>query len=47
VREMKNAYRTPIGKPERKRKLGRSIHRCDNNIKMYLMKIRFGVWGLG
>jgi len=31
-----NAYRVPIRKPERKRPLGRSRRRCEDNIKMSL-----------
>jgi hypothetical protein len=29
-----NAYRVLVGKPERKRPLGRPIHRWEQNIKM-------------
>jgi hypothetical protein len=29
-------YRVLIGRPEGKRPLGRPMHRCEDNIKMYL-----------
>ena len=35
----RNAYRTLVGKPERKRPLGRQRRRCANNIKMDLREI--------
>jgi hypothetical protein len=31
--EMRNAYNTLVGKPERKRPLGRPLRRWDDNIK--------------
>jgi len=37
-------YRVLVGKPERKRPLGRSRHRREDNIKMYLQKWDVGVW---
>jgi hypothetical protein len=39
--EIRNAYKILVGKPERKRPLGRPIHRWDNNMRMYLREI---VW---
>jgi hypothetical protein len=38
--EKKNAYRLLMGKPERKRPLGRPRCRWLNNIKMYLRRDR-------
>jgi hypothetical protein len=32
--QKKNMYRLPVGKPERKRLLGRPRHRCMNSIMM-------------
>jgi hypothetical protein len=37
--EKRNAYRILVGKPEGKRPLGRSRHRCVNNIKMDLKDV--------
>jgi hypothetical protein len=37
--EKRNAYRTLVGKPERKRPLGRPRRRWLNNIKMYFKEI--------
>jgi hypothetical protein len=34
--EKRNAYRLSVGKPEGKRPLGRSRHRCVDNIRMDL-----------
>jgi hypothetical protein len=42
MREKRNAYRTLVGKPDRKRLLGRLRHRWVDNIKMDL-----GETGLG
>jgi hypothetical protein len=36
--ESRNAYRVLVGKPERKRPLGRTRHRCNGNIKTVLQK---------
>jgi hypothetical protein len=41
VEEMRNAYNTFDGKPERKTSLGRSRRRWEDNIKLDLMEI---VW---
>jgi hypothetical protein len=37
--ETRNAYRILVGKPERKRSLGRPRHRWVDNIKLDLRKI--------
>jgi hypothetical protein len=34
--EKRNAYRILVGKPEIKEPLGRTIHRLEYNIKVYL-----------
>jgi hypothetical protein len=39
--EMRNAYKMLVGKPERKRPLGRSRRRWEDNIKMDLKVIGF------
>jgi len=36
MRDRKGANRVPVGKPERKRRLGRHRSRWEDNIKMYL-----------
>jgi hypothetical protein len=38
----RNAYRILLGKPEGKSPLGRSKHRWDCNIKMYVREIGLG-----
>jgi hypothetical protein len=43
--EKRNVYRLLVGKPERKRPLGRPRHRWIDNIKMDLLEIRLGVVG--
>jgi hypothetical protein len=40
--EKRNAYRILVGKPERKRPLGRPTLRWENNIKMDLRGIGWG-----
>ena len=35
-------YRVLVEKPERKRLLGRSMHRWEDNIKMYLQTVGCG-----
>jgi hypothetical protein len=40
--EKRNAYRLLVGKPERKRPLGRSRHRWVDNIKMDLGEVGWG-----
>jgi hypothetical protein len=42
MREMRNAYKSLVGKPEGKRPLGRPRRRWENNIKMDLREIGFG-----
>jgi hypothetical protein len=41
--EKRNVYRLLVGKPERKRPLGRPRHRWIDNIKMDLLEIRLSV----
>jgi hypothetical protein len=41
MREMRNACKLPLGKPEGKIPLGRTRHRWENNIKMDLREIGF------
>jgi hypothetical protein len=36
IREMRNAYKILVGKPEGKRPLGRPRHKCKDNIKVNL-----------
>jgi hypothetical protein len=38
------AHRILVGKPEGKRPLGKLIHRWEDNIKMDLRKVGFGMW---
>jgi hypothetical protein len=40
--DKKNAYRILVGKPERKRPLGRQRRRCVDNIKMDLREMELG-----
>jgi hypothetical protein len=40
--EKRNAYSLLVGKPEGKRPLGRSRHRCLDNIKMDLVEVGWG-----
>jgi hypothetical protein len=40
--EKRNAYRILVGKPERKRSLGRPRRRWEDNIKMDLREIGWG-----
>jgi hypothetical protein len=39
--DVRNAYKTFVGRSERKRNLGRHRHRWEDNIKMYLWEM---VW---
>jgi hypothetical protein len=41
---MRNSYKILVGKPEGKRPLGRLNYRWEDNIKMNLTEIGFGVW---
>jgi hypothetical protein len=43
----RNAYRTLVGKPQRKRPLGRPRHRWEDNIKMDLREIGRGWLRIG
>jgi hypothetical protein len=46
--EERCVYRVLVGKPEGKRTLGRPKRRWEDNIRMDLQEVRFGVWtGLG
>jgi hypothetical protein len=40
--ERRNAYMISVGKPERKRLLGRPKRRCEENIKIDLREIGWG-----
>jgi hypothetical protein len=40
--EKRNAYRLFVGKPERRRPLGRLRHRWLDNIKMHLVEVGWG-----
>jgi transcription termination factor 2 len=40
--EKRNTYRILVGKPEGKRRLGRLIHRWEDNIKMDLRETEWG-----
>jgi hypothetical protein len=42
MREMKNAYRTLVGKPEEKRALGRQRHGWMDKLKMNLRETEWG-----
>jgi len=39
--ERRVVYRVLVGKPERKKPLGRSRHRWEDNIKLELQKVRW------
>jgi hypothetical protein len=41
--ERRSAYRVLVGKPEGKSPLGRPRHRWENNIKMDLQKVGWGM----
>jgi hypothetical protein len=40
--ERRGAYRALVGKPERRRPLGRPRRRWEDNIKMDLREVRWG-----
>jgi len=40
--ERRGAYKVLVGKPDRKRPLGRTRHRRENNIKMHLQEVGWG-----
>jgi hypothetical protein len=42
--EVRGAYNILVGKPEGRRPLGRSRRRWEDNIKMDLGEIGFGMW---
>ena len=42
--ERRGLYRVLVGKPEKKRALGRPRHRWEDNIKMDLQKVRWDTW---
>jgi hypothetical protein len=41
VGEMRNTYKTLVGKLEGKRQFGRPRHRWEDNIRMYSREIRW------
>jgi hypothetical protein len=41
---MRNEYKISVGKPERKRPLGRPRHRWKNNIKIHVIEIGCCNW---
>jgi len=43
MEERRGVYRVLVGKPEGNRPLGRSRHRCEDNIKMDLQELGCGV----
>jgi hypothetical protein len=43
LRKMSNVYKILVGKPEGKRPLGRSRRRWEDNIRMYICEIGWGV----
>jgi hypothetical protein len=40
----RGVYKVLVGKPERKRPLGRPRRRWEDNIKTYLQEVGCGVW---
>jgi hypothetical protein len=44
MQESRDTYRVLVGKPERKRSLGRPRHEWDNNIKMDLQEEVWWAW---
>jgi hypothetical protein len=44
VVQRREVYRVLVGKPERKRPLGRPNLRCEDNIKMDLQEVGWGAW---
>jgi hypothetical protein len=45
--EIRNAYKILVGMPEGRRPFKRYRHRWEDNIKMYLREIGFGLDSLG
>jgi hypothetical protein len=43
MRKRRDIYRILVGKPEGKRPFGRTRHRWEDNIKMYLQEVGCGV----
>ena len=43
IREGRGVHRVLVGKPEGKKPLGRSRHRWEDNIKMYLQEVEWGM----
>jgi hypothetical protein len=43
MREKRNAYRILVGKPEGKRPLGKPRRKWEDNIRMHLREIAWGV----
>ena len=44
IGERRDVYRVLVGKPEGKRPFGRHRHRWENNNKMDLQEVGWGVW---
>ena len=44
MEDRRDAYRVFVGKPKRKRPLGRRKHRWEDNIKMDLQEVGWGAW---
>jgi hypothetical protein len=44
IGERRGAYRALVGKPERRRPLGRPRRRWENNTKVDLREVGWGVW---
>jgi hypothetical protein len=42
--ERRGVYRVLVGRPDRKRPLGRPRHRCEDNINMDLQEVGCGAW---
>ena len=42
MEERRSIYRVLVGKPERKKTLGRPRHRCEDNIKIDLQEVGSG-----
>jgi len=41
--ERRGAYRFLVARSEGRRSLGRSRHKCENNIKIYLQEMEWGM----
>jgi hypothetical protein len=42
--ERRGVYRVLVGKPERRRPLGRPRHRWEDNFKVDLQELGVGIW---